>query len=283
MNRLFYALVFVICPFLSSCFLHKASGKKGKHAAVDTGSVIQITAKPDTAKPAPLATDAAAANNLLITSLAPLWAKRLDYRTFSTKAKIRYETPEDSKEFTANIRMRKDSVIWVNVTLLGLSAARIFVTKDSIFVLNFVQREVMRIPLSEAARILPTSIEFSSLQNLIAGDPLRGGAITAASATPEAWQLEIADSSYLQNITYAISDSTMRKGSMRTHNPNGPQATIDYNNYELTDNRKVSKVRAVKIQNGNDHYSVDMDFSNTEFDRQLEYPFSIPKNYKEKK
>ena len=63
--------------------------------------------------------DSAALQNKRIQEVSPVWAKRLHYSTFAGKAKINFSTADDSKDFTANFRIKKDSVIWVQITALG--------------------------------------------------------------------------------------------------------------------------------------------------------------------
>ena len=287
MNRYFLCAGMVfISMCLSSCSFHRrVAGKKAR--SIDSNTVqtladtIHIAAAPtrDTL-PGP-ANDSLIAERKLIAELTPIWTRRIDYKTFSGKARIHFSGPDDSKEFTAHFRIRKDSVIWVNVTFAGIPVARMFITRDSFFLLNSTQKEVTMLPLSQAAKILPTKVDFSSLQSLVTGEPLREGNITGATVATlgGAWTLQIEDTAYVQRITYNRADSMMRTGQMRTRKPGGPQAITAYGDYETVNNRKISTSRTLNIQNGADVYSLDMNFTKVDFDEQLDYPFNIPKSY----
>jgi len=93
----------------------------------------------------------------------------------------------------------------------------------------------------------------------------------------------VSDSSYLQRITYNKADTTIRTAQLRTRDPNGPQAMSEYGSYEMIDGRRVSTQRVLNIKDGDDIYMLDLNFSKEEFDTPLEYPFSIPSSYSEKK
>jgi hypothetical protein len=281
-------LFFIITIFITSCSfirLKRATGKGEKIvlAGTDSGKIAttlppSVIPKPDTAVKTP---DSTATLKQLIDRLSPIWNTRLDFKTYSAKTKMRFEGPDNKHELTAHIRVRKDSVIWIHVTAVmgGFPVARIFVTRDSFFMLNYLDKEVVAVPLSRAVRILPGNVDFASFQNLIMGEPLRNGAITDARKSGDSILIRVEDSSYVQFITYNRSDSTMRSAVLRTHNPSGPEASTQYSNYEITNNRRISTNRVLNIQNGNDNYLLEMNFNKSDFDEPLEYPFSIPRNY----
>lgn len=287
MNRFaVVALLIISCCFSSCSFLRSVTGRKSKGSdtaslanTVDTSRlVIPSPVVPDTVKKV-LATPAP--SKQLIDSLTPLWKNRLVYKTFSGKAKMHFDGPDQKQEFTAHIRMRKDSVIWINITALSgmVQAARILITPDSFFMINYQDQEVTKVALKDAGKILPTKVDFSSLQNFIAGDPLRDGTITNASAEPGKWSVEVNDTDYIQQYTYSKKDSTLLTAQLSTHNSAGPKAFTLYSNYAVIDKRRISTLRTLNIQKGADNYSLDMNFGKIDFDLQWDYPFSIPANY----
>jgi hypothetical protein len=293
MNRPLYGTLLLIFPVcLSSCSTKLFHGKHKKKttdttvatAKTDTTALVNIPVKPvtaivDSAVPRPALPDPAMKE--LMATLTPVWTKRLSYKTFSGKAKMSYEFPNSSNDFTANFRIRKDSAIWVNVSGLGgaISVARIFITPDSFFLINYLQKEITVLAIKDAAKILPTAVDFQQLQNLIVGEPLRAGTITNALSLPAMWNITAEDTSYLQHISYLQKDTTMIQSQLTTEKPGGPVAVVDYTNYESISNRKISTKRTINVQNADKHYSIDMNFVNLDFDKELEYPFSLPKNY----
>ena len=285
-------ILFILASsFLSSCsILHLNPRKKKTVPTADTTTTItadtaRISAH-DTLKVAQLTDTLPPADTVAIArNLADeanlLFHSRFDYKTFSGKAKMHFESLDGGKDFTANIRIRKDSVIWINITAFGgLPAARIFITRDSFFMTIPLQREAMILPLTAAAKVLPTEVDFSSLQNLFTGEPLRDGSITSTESLGDSLTVHAEDPSYLQRIIYNKADSTMRNANLNTKIPNGPQAFNSYTDYANADGRKVSMNRVLYIQNKNDVYQLEINFSSIGFDLPLEYPFSIPRGYK---
>jgi hypothetical protein len=276
-------LLVLALSLFSSCTSKLLGGKKKKKDATTTRMANTIAPQPGLpvaeGTGIPVATNG---NASAIAALTPLWTRRLNYKTLSGKAKIGLEGPDLSHELTANYRIAKDSVIWVHVTALGgiVSVARIFVTPDSFFMLNYQQKEATKLALKDVGKILPVPVKFQQLQSLFTGDPLADGTITAAESKDSSWSLRVEDPTFLQSVTYAKKDSTLAMSTLETHDPNGPRALVNYNLYELVSNRLLSTSRTVHIQNGVKAYTVEMDLANPEFDKELEFPFSIPGNYK---
>ena len=275
-----------MASIFSSCsFMKVVKGKKQKDpdkkvvwTGADTSHVTTNVTPKDT-----LVQSATSVINVnpLIEQLKPVWNKRLAYKTFSGKAKMHFESPDNKLEFTGHFRVKRDSAIWINITAIGgvVQAARIFITPDSFYLINSQQGEVTILPLSEADKFLPAKVDFSSLQNLIIGEPIREGIITDAERMGDSIILRVEDSSYLQNIVFNNTDSTLRRGHLRTRKPNGPAAETEYNSYITLPNGKISTYRVINLSNRNDNYSLEMNFSKIEFDIPVDMPFRIPENY----
>ena len=76
----------------------------------------------------------------LMDNLLSLWQHEIAFTTFNGKARMHYASSTDKQEFVAHIRIRKDSVIWINVTAAmgAVNVARVYITPDSIFFVNYL-------------------------------------------------------------------------------------------------------------------------------------------------
>ncbi len=303
MNKIVAGFFFIaISLSLSSCSLVK-SLKRHKHKATDSVAIVDSSALGKDTKTPVIATidtvvkkdttlvanndkareDSIAKWKLNMDAVMPIWKHRMAYNTFSGKAKVHYEGADDSYDFNANFRIRKDSAIWIEINAMaGIFRVRIFVTPDSLYMINYMKKEVTILPLSDAAKVLPSKIDFSSLQNLITGEPLRNGDIVGVVSKPDSFVIDVSDTAYLQQFTYARADSNMVAAVLATRKPDGPVARSAYSNYERIKNRKISMGRVINLQNGADAFKMEMDFIKADFDELLDYPLNIPKNYTRK-
>jgi hypothetical protein len=194
---------------------------------------------------------------------------------------MHYAGMGQKQEFTANIRIQKDKIIWVNVTALGgiVNVARVYITPDSIFLINYLQREAHRMHISQANKLLPAPVDFNIMQNLILGNALsQAGQAMDARDFGGTLSIETEDGGIKQLVSYNKTDSTMRTLQMRTKN-NQTEGMIQYGNYDLVSGRRFSTSRAVSLSNAGEPYYLDMNFNSAEFDQSTDFPFSIPKNY----
>lgn len=99
-----------------------------------------------------------------------LATKELDVEWLSARARINFKDAAQTRNFTANIRMRKDSVIWMNVKKLNVEAFRILITTDSIYVIDRLEKEyyIKDLKLVEEKFNFPG--QFQALQTAILGN-----------------------------------------------------------------------------------------------------------------
>ena len=95
----------------------------------------------------------------------------LSLSSFTAKARIFSESDDMSLAANANIIWIRDSIVWINAKKFGIEALRALVTKDSVFVLNRLEKTCTSESL-ESLRLrynLPEGNVFDVLQNTILG------------------------------------------------------------------------------------------------------------------
>jgi len=279
MNRFWTSsiLLLAIIASQSSCtILKKVKFRKGHHTPI---AVIQTI---DSTMLIAVDTMGEAKENLLKV-LMPLWNYETDFNTFSGKAKIDFEGNGQKQDLIAHIRVRKDSLIWASVSAMGgvIQVARVLITPDTIKMVNYLDRKAIVLPMSDAQKLLPAKADFTTLQHLILGTVLRKqGTVSAAYTNEQNMVLVVEDSNAIQQANYSLTDSTFTMLQMQSPNENGPVGIVLMSDYQMVDNRKFATKRKIQIQNTNNQFFLGLDFNNVDFDKVLEFPFSIPKNYK---
>jgi len=108
----------------------------------------------------------------VITLFDSLQAHQFDFEWLSAKAEVEYTDRENSPEsFDVNIRVKKDSVIWISVTpLLGIEAVRVVITPDSMKIMNRLRKTYTARDLSFLDDMLKTHINFEIMQAVLVGN-----------------------------------------------------------------------------------------------------------------
>jgi hypothetical protein len=92
-----------------------------------------------------------------------------DYTWYTGKARVKASTPDSRMSATVNLRILKDSVIWATIDKLGFEVARIFITPDSVFVVDRLNKEYTRTSLAAFLEEYGVRIGFRDLQNTLIG------------------------------------------------------------------------------------------------------------------
>lgn len=285
MNRgLWLVCIFCFVTFLqSSCILLrkvKPHHKLAKHVStpVLTTPTINTIVKADSVA----GVDEKAS---LMQMLTAWWQKSPTYSSFTAKAKMRYEGQGQKQEFTALFRIKRNEVIWASVTALGgvVQVARVYITPDSLKLINYLNREVMLMSFKDAAKVLPVPADFVTLQNLVLGGALKtdGNAISAASLA-NFYSLEVADSNSVQQLNFLKSDSTLNTIQLRSVQTGGPSGSISFSDYLPFGERKFSMTRNISVVNAGEQHLLDINFIKADFDQPIDFPFTVPKNYTQK-
>lgn len=95
----------------------------------------------------------------------------LDYENLSLKSRIKYKDENRDLKATANIRVRKDSVIWFSLTPgLGIEAARGIVTKDSIVILDKIHKEYQVLKVADLSDKYHFDFDLKLIESIIIGN-----------------------------------------------------------------------------------------------------------------
>lgn len=89
----------------------------------------------------------------------------------NAQAKVFMEGNGQSIGATANIIWIRDSIIWLNVKKFGLEAARVLVTRDSVFVLNRLEKTYSARGLESLQRQYSLPAGFDLVQNVLLAYP----------------------------------------------------------------------------------------------------------------
>lgn len=96
----------------------------------------------------------------------------LDYTYASAKFNCELTIDGEEHSFNVSVRTRKDSVIWMSISKLGIDAARVLITRDTVkFTLGLTQRQYFVGDFSYVNdSLLHADLDFDMLQALLFGN-----------------------------------------------------------------------------------------------------------------
>jgi hypothetical protein len=94
--------------------------------------------------------------------------KYLDYTTFSSRLNIKYSNNEKAQTVKANIRIKKDSTIWISIVpLLGIEMARVLLTQDSVKFINKLSNQYFTGDYDYLSNMFHIDLDYNLIQDLL--------------------------------------------------------------------------------------------------------------------
>lgn len=250
-----------------------------------TRTIGRAVSKKDTTETAPTVVikNDVDTQQLIRTTLQQIDSNRINFQTFNAKVAVDYKgTDGKSRGVNASVRMYKDSLIWVSANaILGIEAMRVMVTKDSVKLLNKLDKIYSARSISYLQELTSLPLNLYTLQDMIIGNPvfLDSNVIRYSTAGGIINLLSLGE--YFKNLlTLNEGDKTIVLSKLDDADPlRSRTAYLSYADYE---NKKgplfATKRQIVVSEKG--RLEILLDFKNYNFDEPLEFPFSVPKNYK---
>ncbi len=210
-----------------------------------------------------------------------LKANEIAFKTFSAKVKIDYEGDAIADQATANIRMQKDSVIWISLTgALGIEGFRLMVNKDSVKLMNKLEKKVQYRSISYLQELTEIPVDFYGLQDLIIGNPVFiDSTIISYKKTDNEILILIAGNVFKNLLSLSNPDLRIIHSKLDDMQAlKNRTCDITYGDYILLDSINFSTTRKITVAEKS-KLNIQLIFKQYEFNKQLTYPFTIPKNY----
>lgn len=99
-----------------------------------------------------------------------LKANEFKFDRLNAKMTVDADIDSSSNSFTVTLRMKKDSVIWMSISKLGIEGARVLITKDSVKLVNRIKNTYFSGDFAYISKVLNTELDFEMLQSLLVGN-----------------------------------------------------------------------------------------------------------------
>lgn len=269
MKRIFFLLAIIV--LLASCR--------------STRTISKAVTKKDTTERVvvPVPPSGVDTQQLIRTTLAQLHNNAINYQTFNAKVAVDYKgTDGKSYGVNASVKMKKDSAIWVSANaILGIEALRLLITKDSVKLLNKLEKEYTARSISYLQEVTSLPLDLFTLQEMIIGNPvfLDTNIIRYSAGNGVVNLLSLGQ--YFKNLlTVNEADKTMLQSKLDDANPlRSRTADLWYSDYDTKKGFLFPTKRQIVVSEKG-RLEIKLDYKNYTFNEGVEFPFSIPKNYK---
>lgn len=105
--------------------------------------------------------------------LSRYYKTEFDFEWLGMKLSADVDNGKESQGFKANVRIRKDSIIWISISpLMGVEMVRAVITPDSVKYISKVpnQKHYFMGSLDELVNVTKTEVSFGMLQDILVGN-----------------------------------------------------------------------------------------------------------------
>ncbi len=169
------------------------------------------------------------------------------FQTYSAKGVATLLADGKSNEIKLNIRIQRDSVIWVSISVgMGLEAARVVLTNDSVLYINRIEKTFFAGNYSFINQMINSRVDFDIVQAILTGNDFKWYDYQELKAT-------------VDHLQYQLESAHRRKLKRYTRQNEAEQ--IIYQSLWLNpQNFKIERLKIKEI--GNDNKKIEAEYGN---------------------
>ncbi|MBD2751482.1 DUF4292 domain-containing protein [Spirosoma validum] len=283
------AILFATLLSLDGCRRHHVSHGTGQTPVVSSTPDSTLASQPTSVTPT-TSTDSAVVAKPARPGIdeARTNVAEIDFRYLTAKSKISFKSnQQDIDNANVNIRVRKDSLIWLSISKLGIEAVRGLITRDSITIIDKIHREYSVYDFPTLSKQFNFNMNFELLQALIVGNlPLPKRPAQKIKNERDYLLLRQSEGKVMVENYIGEQDRKLKK-LMVTEQPTKNTLRLDYEDFTSLSNFLFPYTSLVtldyKSQSDGRFYQTLLRIKHNKVelvDKNPGFPFTIPANYK---
>jgi hypothetical protein len=237
-----------------------------------------------------LALMATACSKKITTTVTPavkkttLNVEEIDFEYFHGKARMILRDASKEREVKANIRVRKDSVIWMTFSVIGVQGGKALINKDSITVVSTVNKEYFVFEYAELSKRFNIEVNYNVIQSAMLGNLIVPRKDDDEVVQESSMYLLKQQAGNVDVVNYVNAASQkIEKVELKEENSSN-SLVINYSNFQPVGNKIFPYNGTIslfyKALSGLLNTTIIFEYNKAEVgDRELKFPFNIPKRY----
>lgn len=210
--------------------------------------------------------------------------QEIDFEYFHGKARLIYNDGKKEREVKANIRVRKDSVIWMTFSVIGVQGGKALINHDSITVVSNVDKEYFVFDYKTLSERFNFKIDYHVIQSAFLGNLIQSRSESDVIERKPTYDL-LAQRDGSVSIKNYINASLSKIERVELTEENTKNSlTLNYTNFQAVEDRIFPYNGIInlfyKTPGGILNNVITFEYNKAEVgDRELRFPFNIPRKY----
>ena len=209
------------------------------------------------------------------------YANEFNFKTLNIRANAKYEDDKQSHSLSADIRIKKDEIIWINIKMIGFPVAKALITPTKVSYYEKINNTYFEGDFTILSNWIGTDLDFQKVQNLFLGKAID-------DLTKDKWISEIneklfklskpANSDITKDFYFEPANYLLKKETITQASQNR-MLEIKYPSHNEVDKMFLPNEINIKATQ-KDNISIDIEYKSTTFNENLSYSYSVPSDYK---
>jgi Domain of unknown function (DUF4292) len=205
----------------------------------------------------------------------------IDFKYLKAKAKVSIKSPKESQNVNVDIRMKKDSLIWINISVMGFTGATVLFDKDIVKFYDKYHGEYNEYTYSAFGEKFNFNVNYDILQSLIVGNrPFKKNKSRVVRENEYYLLKQEQDRVLIDNY---IGENKKLKKLLLTQEDTNNKLTLDFDDFTMLNQYLFpnSSLITVDYKSNEDQkmYQTVVNIKHTKvelLDTPLEFPFKVP-------
>jgi hypothetical protein len=210
-----------------------------------------------------------------------LQKRNFDFKWFTAKGDAEFESSHLAGSGTMLLRIKKDSLIWMQGKKFGIEGFRGIINKDSFYLANRLEKYYIGESISVFMDNFGIDLGFDDMQQLLVGNVFLPATEEISSFSQEGKHCKLISNTSGYNITYTLNAYDMLLYSMVIADRGGHKINLALDDYRKFGKIKVPYTRNFNFQSaGQPPYFLNVKVDELEVDEYKPMPFTLPTHYK---
>ena len=208
-----------------------------------------------------------------------------DFKFMTAKAKFKFDNGGKKVSATANFRFKKDSVVWISISGLGIEAARVLIDTDNVRVIDRLNKQYYEYTFEELSREYDFEFNFEMIQSVLLGNLIAPYNKQRYQEDEQYYSYNESNGAYL--FTNFIGTRTMKLEKVRVIDEDTKNSiSVNYSDFILVKNQvfpnRISAIIDYEETNKS-NTEININYNKMEIESSpLRFPYSVSSKYERK-
>lgn len=207
-----------------------------------------------------------------------------DFSSLAARIQVEYEEENKQQSVTLSLRMKKDETIWIKASLLGITISKLILTPDHVSYYESIGNTYFEGDFSLLSKWLGTEIDFQMAQSILLGQSIFDlkNSKYVTRIVENSYQLypKPQPENFIHYLFLNPQNFKVVSGSL-SQPGNNRLLSIRYGDYQKISNDFYPSTIVINATENESSKKFILNYKKIDLNASVNFPFRIPKGYKE--